>query len=329
MSPVGRRAFLLSAGAALAAPFLVCAQVGAKIFRVGILRPAPDDAVFRQNFVPFLQALKEQRFSEGANLSLEYRVRPGNAQEMLSLAEELVRVKVDALLAVAPAGVSAAAKATASIPIVAVDLESDPVAAGFAASLSRPQRNITGVFLDFPDLGAKWIELLKETVPNLARVGILWDPTTGPNLLKAAAAAASSLGLEAFRFEARAPADFESAFASATTQKTGALLALSSPVFNSARKRIADLALRHRLPALMPFPGFADDGGLIAHGPHLTTLFRQAGAVMAKILQGVRAGELPIERPARFELVVNLRTARALGVVPSPSALLRADRVIE
>jgi putative ABC transport system substrate-binding protein len=329
MRPVGRRAFLLSGGAALAAPFVAGAQLGARIWRVGILRPAPDDAVFRQNFVPFLQALKERRFSEGANLALEYRVRPGNAEEMLSLANDLVRARVDALLAIAPAGVSAAAKATSSIPIVAIDLESDPIAQGFAVSLSRPQRNITGVFLDFPDLGAKWIELLKETVPGVARVAILWDPTTGTTLLNAATWAASSLGLEVFRFEARAPADFEHAFASAAKQKAGALLALGSPVFNSARKQVADLALKHRLPALMPFPGFADDGGLIAHGPHLTTLFRQAGLVMAKVLQGARPGELPIERPARFELVVNLRTARALGIAPSPAALLRADRVIE
>jgi putative ABC transport system substrate-binding protein len=329
MEPFSRRAFLLAAGAALAVPVVAGAQFGARIWRVGILRPAPDDAVFRQNFTPFLQALKEQRFAEGANLALEYRVRPGNAEEMFALANDLVRARVDAMLAVAPAGVSSAAKATSSIPIVAVDLESDPVAEGFAVSLSRPQRNITGVFLDFPDLGAKWLELLKEIVPNLARVAILWDPTTGPTLLNAAASAASSLGLEVLRLEARAPAHFEPGFAAAAKQKAGALLALGSPVFNSARKQVADLALRYRLPALMPFPGFADDGGLIAHGPHLTSLFRQAGFVMAKILQGARPGELPIERPARFELVVNLRTAKALGIAPSPSALLRADRIIE
>ena len=323
-----RRRFLLSASATLLAPIPALAQTG-KVWHVGVLRPAPDDAVFRQNFRPFLHALREQRFSEDRNLKLDYRVRPASAQELLSLANELVRTRVDAMLAIAPAGVTAAATTTSSVPIVAVDLESDPIAQGFAVSLRRPQRNITGVFLDLPDLGAKWIQLLKEALPKLARVAILWDPTTGPTLLNGAAAAASSLGLQLLQLEAHAPADFEPAFASAAKHKSEALLALSSPVFNSARKQIAELAAKHRLPSLMPFPDFADDGGLLAHGPHLTTLFRQAGLIMAKVLQGSRPGELPIERPARFELVVNLRTARALGIAIAPSALLRADRVIE
>lgn len=248
---------------------------------------------------------------------------------MLALANDLVRAKVDAILAIAPAGVSAAAKATTFIPIVAVDLESDPIAQGFAVSLSAPRGNITGLFLDFPDLSGKWIQLLKEALPKLARAGVLWDPATGPNLLKGADVAGSSLGVQLFRLEARSPADFERAFESAAKQRAEAVLALSSPVFNSARKQIAELAVRHRIPTLMPFPAFADEGGLMAHGPHLTTLFRQAGLVMAKVLQGADPGQIPIERPARFELVVNVKTARALGITIPPSTLLRADRVIE
>lgn len=329
MTQVQRRRFLASAGALLAAPFVAEAQRGGKTWRVGILRPAPNDAVFRQNFDPFLQALRELGFTEGTNLALEYRVRAANAQEMVALANDLVRARVNAILAIAPAGVTAAAKATPSVPIVAVDLESDPIAQGFAASLSSPRGNVTGLFLDFPDLSAKWIQLLKEAVPKLARAAVLWDPATGTNLLRGADAAGSSLGIQLVRLEAGSPADFVRAFESAVMRSAQALLALSSPVFNSARKQIAELAARYRLPALMPFPAFADDGGLMAHGPHLPGLFRQAGLVMAKILQGADPGQIPIERPARFELVVNLKTARALGITVPHSTLLRADRVIE
>jgi len=155
----------LALGLVLAAFALVpaaAAQAPAKAVRIGVLRPGPDDAVFRQNFELFRQALRESGFVEGTNLTMEYRVRPGSAEEIAGLATELVRLKVDANLAVAPAGVRAAAKSTTSIPIVAVDLESDPVAAGFATALARPGRNVTGLFLDFPELSGKWIELLKE-----------------------------------------------------------------------------------------------------------------------------------------------------------------------
>jgi len=329
MGLLERRCFLLSAGALLAAPFAAGAQQAGKVARIGVLRPAPDDALFRQNIAPFRQALRENGFTEGTNLTIEYRARAGTAEEIFALANDLVRAKVVAILAIAPAGVGAAAKATTSIPIVAVDLESDPIAMGFAASLARPGGNVTGLFLDFPELSGKWIQQLKEAVPKLARAAVLWDPATGPNMLKGAQAAASSMRVQLFQLEARRPADFEHAFESAAMQKAEALLALSSPVFNSARKEIAELAKKHRMPAMMPFSGFADDGGLMAYGPHLTSMFRQAGGVMAKVLQGVRPGEVPIERPTRFELIVNLKTAEALGIAIPRTVLLRADRVIE
>jgi putative ABC transport system substrate-binding protein len=219
MMQVQRRRFLLSASALLAAPFAAEAQEARKVWRIGVLRPAPDDAVFRQNFDPFPQALREFRFTEGTNLTFEYRVRAGKPEEILALANDLVRTKVDAILAIAPVGVSAAAKATTSIPIVAVDLECDPIAEGFAVSLARPGGNITGLFLDFPDLSGKWLQLLKEAVPKLARAAVLWDPATGPNLFKGADAAGSSMRVQLFRLEARSPADFERAFDLAAKQK--------------------------------------------------------------------------------------------------------------
>ena len=324
-----RRDSVLALIALGAAPLVARAQQPAKVWRIGVLRPGPDDAVWRENFEPFRQALRERGLTEGTNLAFEFRVRPGKAEEFIALANELVLAKVDAIFAIAPAGVGAAAKATRSIPIVAVDLESDPVASGFAANLARPAGNVTGLFLDFPEMGGKWLQLLKEAVPKLARVAVLWDPDSGPNLLKGAEAAGLSLRVQLLRLEARGPADFARAFASAATQKAQALLVLSTPVFNSARREIADLALKRRLPSIMPFPNFADDGGLMAYGPHLTSMFRQAGGIMAKVLQGARAGETAIERPTRFELVINLKTAKTLGVTVPQSLRVRADRVIE
>lgn len=319
-------AALLALGAA---PLVAVAQPAKKVWRLGVLRPGPDDAIFRENIDPFGQVLRERGFAEGTNLAIEYRVRPGKPEKMLVLANELVRAKVDAILAISPAGVSAAAKATMSIPIVAVDLESDPLAMGFARNLARPGGNITGLFLDFPELGGKWIQLLKEVVPNLTRTAVLRDPAIGPFLLKGAEAAGSSMRVQILPLEARSPADFAPAFQSAAKHKADALLALSSPVFASARKKIAELAANYRLPTIMPFPNFADAGGLMAFGPHLTSMFRQAGSVMVKVLQGARPAEIAIERPTRFEMVVNLKTAKTLGLKLPPSIAARADRVIE
>lgn len=318
----------LAAGVFLLAPSAV-AQAPSKAVRIGVLRPAPDNAVFRQYFDPFRQALRENGFVEGANLVIEYRVRPGTSAEIAGLASELVRLKVDAILAVSPVGVRAATQATTSIPIVAVDLESDPVAAGFVTGLARPGGNVTGVFLDGPELGGKWIELLKEAVPKLTRVAVLWDPWTGPNLLRGAEAGARTVRMQLLPLEARGPDDFAGAFRSAVDGRAGALLVLSSPVFNSARVQIAELAAKHRLPAIMPFPGFAEDGGLMAYGPHLGSMFRQAAGVMVKVLRGARPGEIPIQPPGRFELIVNSKTAKGLGLTIPQSLLLRADRVIQ
>lgn len=298
-------------------------------WRIGVLRAAPDDRVFRQNFDLFVPTLRERGFAEGTNLTIEYRVRPGNSGEILALAKELVQARVDAILAIAAPGVIAASKATSSIPIVAVDLESDPVAMGFARTLSRPGGNISGMFLDFPELSGKWIQLLKESTPKLARVAVLSDPAVGPFLLRGAEAAGVSMGVQVIMLEARNPGELDNAFRAAAKQQAEAVLALSSPVFASARKQIAELALSHRLPTIMPFPNFADDGGLMAYGPHLTSMFRQAANVMAMVLQGTHPRNIPIERPVRFELAINLGTARALGITIPPAVLVRADRTIQ
>ena len=310
-------------------PLTAVAQQAGKVWRVGILRPGPDDAIWRENFAPFQQTMRELGYVEGRNLVLAYRVRPGSPEEILALAKELVHLKVDAIVAISAAGVAAAARATASIPIVANDNESDPVARGYAASLARPGRNITGQFLDFPEIGGKWIEMLGEVVPKLSRIAVLWDPVIGPYFVKEVAAAASSLRVQTVGLEARGLADLEGAFQAALKQGAQALLVLTSVALNTARTEIAALALKHRLPSIMSFSGFADAGGLMAFGPSLFNMFRQSAASVAKILQGARPGELPIERPTRFDLIINKRTANSLGITIPPLLLLRAERIIE
>ena len=212
---------------------------------------------------------------------------------------------------------------------MAYDLETDPIAAGYVAMLASPGGNVTGVFLDFPELSGKWLELLKEAVPRLTRVAVLWDPATGPAQMKAAEVAARSLRLRLQPLEARSPDDFDGAFRAAARDRAQGMLVLGSPVFNSARKPIADLAAKYRLPAIMPFPDFAADGGLIAYGPDITSLYRQVGTIAVKVLKGTKPGDLPVERPTRFQFTLNLKTAKALGLKLPPSILVRADQVIQ
>lgn len=212
---------------------------------------------------------------------------------------------------------------------MALDLETDPLASGIVASLDRPGGNVTGIFLDFPELGGKWLELVKEVAPKVSRVAVFWDPATGRVPLKGAEAAAQSLRLQLQVLEARGPSDFDVVFRSAIRARAGAVVILSSPIFNTYRRLLVDLAATHRLPTIMPFPFFADDGGLIAYGPDLIELYRQGGLMVGKILKGARARDLPVERPNRFVLVVNMKTAKALGLTIPQSILIRADRVIE
>lgn len=326
---MNRREAISSLIALGASPLPALGQAPERLRRVGVLRAAPDDGIFRANFAPFLPTLREGGFVEGRNLAVEYRVKPGRAEEILALANELARGQPDAILAIAAPAVLAAVKSTSSIPIVAVDLESDPVASNFARSLSRPGGNVTGLFLDFPELSGKWIQLLKEAMPKLGRAALLCDPATGTYLIKGAEAAAAAMQLQLVRVEAGNIAQLAAAFATASGAKAEAMLVLSSPVFNSARREIAALALKHRLPSIMPFPEFADDGGFMAYGPHVTSMFRQAAATMVKVLRGEPPQAIPIERPTRFELVVNLKTARVLGAGVPQALQVRADRVIE
>jgi ABC-type uncharacterized transport system substrate-binding protein len=327
---LGRRTLLRGlAGTLLAALRPTAAEPAGRTYRVGVLRPAPSDTRFQRDFDGFRDALREGGYAEGANLLIEYRLRPGLSEAILGLAGELVRLPVDVITAISPPAAVAAAKATRTIPIIAVDLETDPLAAGLVTSLARPGGNVTGLFLDFPELAGKWLELVREAVPGLTRVAVLWDPATGPVQMKAAEAAARTLRLQIQPLQARAQADLEPAVQSAVRERAGALVVLSSPVFNAARREMAALTGRSRLPSIMAFPGYAEDGGLIGYGPHLRRMFEQAGRHVVRVLKGAAPREIPVERPASFSLLINQKTAQGLGLVIPQSLLARADEVVQ
>lgn len=304
------------------------AQQSGKDPRIGFLwSGVAEAAAVRVN--AFLEGVRGALRSEGDHIELVARIADGDQARLPALAAEIVAAKVDVLFAAGPAAVRAARAASPSVSIVALDLETDPIEAGLIAGLSHPGGNLTGVFFDFPDFGAKWLQLLRDAAPKLSRLAVFWDPSTGPVQLKAVEAVASSMGVNLNVIEVIDVGNIDAAFRTAARQNVDGLLVLSSPIFGSSPATIADLALRNRLPAIMLFPEFAQTGGLLAYGPNLIDLFRQSGTMTAKVLAGTRPADLPVERPARFRLIVNLRTARALGLTIPPSLLIRADEVIE
>ena len=330
VSQIGRRQFLIVAGLLVGAPVVRAQTAGAaSAFHIGVLRGAPDSPLFRANLHPFIQELAENGFRENENLAVEYRIGLAHGADLVARARELVRAGPRAILAAGPDSTVAAAQATREIAIVAVDLETDPVAAGLVKTLGRPGGNVTGLFLDMPELCGKWLQLLKEVVPRLARVAVLWDSTTGPYQRNGAAAAARSTRVEASILEVKRAEDIDAAMKAASNARVDGLIVLSSPMLNSSRRHIVALASQYRLPAIYLFPETAEEGGLLAYGPVIKSLFRQAGGVMVKILRGARPGDIPIERPTKFEFAINLKTAKALGISLSPALLFRADRVIE
>jgi putative ABC transport system substrate-binding protein len=313
--------------ALLAMPLAAEAQPAGKNARIGVLYPGADNSIFRGNFDGFRQALGTAGYVEGRNLAFD--VRTGDGRALAPLAADLTNLNPDLILAVARPAVAAMHAVRSPIPVVALDLESDPVASEFAKTIPRPGGNLTGVFMDLPELVGKWLEILKVTVPALARVAVLWDPATGPAQLDGARRAAKVLNLTVHPVEARATAEIERAFRAAMSERPKGMIVLTSPVFNTGRRHIAELAARHRLPTLVPFPGYAKDGGLVSYGPDVATMYAQAGRIAIKILARTPPAEIPIERPTRFTLSLNLKTAKALGLTIPPSLMLRADEVIQ
>ena len=299
-----------------------------KLPRVGILSYGniTDDEV-KQWLEPFRRKLADQGWIEGQQVAFEYRRAVGDPSKLAEAAADLTRLKVDVIYADGAPSVRAARAATSTIPIVAFDFTTDPIAEGYVESYGRPGRNVTGVFLDAPGFSGKWIELLKAMVPDLSRAVVLWDPSPGPAHLQAVKGLARSSGLQLQVIEVRKPEDIAKAFA-ALRGRPQALIILPSLMMYSQSEQLAKLTLKHRLPATSMARQFADAGGAIAYGPDVTSTYERCAVLVAKILGGSKPGDLPVERPSKFVLVVNLKTAKALGLTIPQSILVQANEVI-
>ena len=326
---MNRRVFLASAIAVLANSLAAEAQQAGKVYRIGAVSGGSSFAEGSQLLMALRQGLRDVGYIEGQNLVLERRNAEGRYDRFPEFIDELVRLRVDVILVGGPAGARAAQQATTTTPFVVIDLESDPVESGFVASLSRPGGNLTGLFLDMPELTGKWLELLKEAAPEISRVAVLWDSTTGTTQVRATEEGARALALRAQTFAVGGPAYFNSVLDAVRKTRPGGLVVLSSPLLLHERKRLADFASKSRLPAISMFREFADAGGLMAYGPNFIDMNRRVGTVIDRILKGAKPADVPIERPTKFELVINLKTAKALGLTIPQSLLVRADQLIE
>jgi len=319
---VERRSFLTGTGAVLlAAPLAAEAQQAAKVFKVGELHPGIGSE-------ERLAALREVGYVEGQNLVVERRHAEGGLDRLPALATELVGLKPDVILATGETSIRAAGNATKVIPIV-MAFADDPVGKGLVASLARPGGNITGVSLVAAGtMAAKRVEVLKEVVPRARRIALLSWLGMEAAQMKEAEQAARVLKIETVLVGVR-NGDYEGAFSTLAAERADALFVVSNPILNRDRKRIIALAARHRLPAIYEWRESAEDGGLLAYGAKVRELNRRVAAYVDKILKGAKPGDLPVEQPTTFELVINLKTAKALGLTIPPSLLARADQVIE
>jgi putative ABC transport system substrate-binding protein len=325
---VDRRTFLAIATGALAAPLAARAQPVAKMARIGFLGVGSPDALAKQRLKELREGLTDRGHVEGQTFVLEIRWAEGSHQRLSQLAGELVAIGVDVIVAHGH-GVPAAKKATSTIPIVMARYD-DADARGVVASLRVPGGNVTGLSFQTSELSSKWVQLLKEVLPRMTRVAVLWDASEPDVQARAARAATESLRLSAQLLEARGPADFGMAFEAARRQKAEGVVILGSVIFTLNAMRLADRARENQLPAIYYHRRFAEAGGLLAYGPKESDFSWQRAAVFVdKILKGAKPADLAVEQPTNFELVINLKTAKALGLTIPPSLLLRADQVIE
>jgi putative ABC transport system substrate-binding protein len=329
MSQFQRRKCLLIAGMLLVSPFVAIAQQRQQVWRIGCLT-VTDLAATPQLLDAFRAGLRDHGYVDGQNIVIDCRWAEGTSKRLDNLAADLVHSKVDLILAWSTPAVIAAKRATSTIPIVMVSV-ADPVGSGFIASLARPGGNITGVTNFDADLAAKRFQLLKEVLPNLSQMIALRNATNpSANLqYKETQAAARSLGIELQFVDVRSPKELESAFSAMAKARVGAITVLADPMFTSQRKQIADLAIRSRIPTVFARNENTEAGGFMSYGPTLTDQFHHAATYVDKILKGAKPAELPVERPTRMELVINLKTAKALGLTIPQSLLIRVDRVIE
>jgi len=322
---VNRRDTILALLAIGAAPHAADAQQASKFARIGLLTNNTSS-----HLRAFETGLRELGYVEGRNAVIERRNARGDSQRLPAMAAELVRLGVDVIVAPDPPSTRAASSATVTVPIV-IRSSDDPVESGLVTSLARPNGNITGVYSLYAELSPKRLELLKEAFPQIARVAVLWNSTFpgSPERWKEVVQAARSLGLTLVSAEASSPDGLDRAFRAALRQRAEALITLRNPVIVVHTSRVLDLAAKGRLPAIYDDQEFVEAGGLMAYGANLDDLYRRAATYVDKILKGARPADLPIERASKFELGINLKTAKALGIIIPQSILLRADRVID
>jgi putative ABC transport system substrate-binding protein len=325
-----RRAFItLLGGAAAAWPLAARAQSGGKVRRIGLLSGAPREGA-SDNFDAFLQGMHELGYVEGRDFITDLRFADGNYERFPELAAELVRLEADVIVTGTGAAIRTLQRATTTIPIV-LAYSTDPVGNGFVASLARPGGNITGLSGSSEDTSPKQLELVATVVPNVSRIGLLGNPASPvyADVRKGAQTAAQKVGLTLVSVEARNPQEIDRAFAALNNQRVQAFIAAGDAVFFTQRRQIAELALRNRLPSMFSQREYAKAGGLMSYGENLSDFFRRAASFVDKIFKGAKPRDLPIEQPTRFNLVINRKTADALGVTIPPQLYIFADEVIE
>jgi ABC-type uncharacterized transport system substrate-binding protein len=325
-----RREFISLVGGAAAWPWSVRAlELADKLVRVGLLQPSLDNPVVARGYPAFLDELKKSGFSEGKNLTIEIVKLDQDTQSLFAQTAELLRTNVDLVTAGSETALQAILAASRTIPVVVWAINYDPIALGYVKSLAQPGGNITGIVSLQTELAAKQVELLTQAFPGRTRLGVFWDQISGDQFAAAERQARLlSLDVRSIKLE-RPPYDFDEAFQKLGDGSTQMLLVLSSPFFAPARSRIAELAIRQRLPTMSIFKTYVEAGGLMSYGVNAEANYRQLGFYAAKILNGAKPADLPVEQAVQFELVINLKTAKAIGVDVSTAIQLRADEVIE
>ena len=323
-----RREVMLLLGGAMTAPLTALAQQAGKVYRVAFLGDSP--TVYPDAIDALRQGLRDLGYVEGRNIAIEYRWAQGKPERMRELAEELARLKVDVIIVPASIYTEAAKRATSTIPIVFLG-HADPVATGHATSLARPGGNITGISIMLTEASIKSLELLKQAVPGLVRIAVIFDPATpshGP-VLKGVEAAGPLLGLQVQPVAVRNATEFDSAFLAIDQGHADAVLVLTTPLFVAGAQPLAELALTHKLPSVFTPRENVEAGGLMSYSPNRVDYYRRGANYVDKILKGANPADLPVQQPTRFQLVVNLKTAKALGLTIPESFLSRVDEVIE
>jgi putative ABC transport system substrate-binding protein len=323
MKKVGAPSILIAV-ILLAVAVIAEAQQAKKLRRIGFLQPGVSSPAYREEF---RKGLRQLGYVEGENILVEYRLAKG-LKELPTRVEELVGLKVDVIVTWTTPGTLAAKQGTKTIPIVAVS--GDPVETGVVASLARPGGNVTGFAILTTDLETKKLELLREAIPGVSRIGVLWNPDNPvwASAWKQLPNAAQSLGLQLQSLAVRGPGAFEQVFASASSQRAGALLVVQEGLFVSHRQRIVELAARKRLPAMYGQSQFVDVGGLMSYGPSVPDMLRRSAVYVDKILKGTKVAELPVEQAMKFEMMINLKAAKQIGLTIPPNVVARADRII-